>query len=173
MLGETNVNYWRSWENEIRAPGNSIVTLNSIRLIDRGFNNKGMFKINEDVGIEMDYTVLTGNQTLWMGYNLHDTGGTNIFDTHSVNSDFYDKPHPIGNFVSIAWIPANLLAEGTFIVSCAIFNHLQHEIHFHEKDAVMFSVIETFDGDTSRGNTTEHFPGIVRPLLKWEINKKN
>jgi lipopolysaccharide transport system ATP-binding protein len=40
-------------------------------------------------------------------------------------------------------------------------------LHFYERDAVAFQVIDCPDGDTARGDFTKPIPGVVRPLLKW------
>jgi len=40
-------------------------------------------------------------------------------------------------------------------------------IHFFERDAVAFQVIDKLEGDSARGDYAGAFPGVVRPLLKW------
>jgi hypothetical protein len=35
----------------------------------------------------------------------------------------------------------------------------------------MFTVHEVFNEETARGFSGGDFPGVVRPLLKWEIKK--
>jgi lipopolysaccharide transport system ATP-binding protein len=41
-------------------------------------------------------------------------------------------------------------------------------IHFFERDAVAFQVIDSLDGDSARGNYGGHMPGVIRPMLKWD-----
>jgi homopolymeric O-antigen transport system ATP-binding protein len=40
-------------------------------------------------------------------------------------------------------------------------------IHFFERDAVAFQVIDSMDGDSARGEYGGPMPGVVRPLLEW------
>jgi lipopolysaccharide transport system ATP-binding protein len=40
-------------------------------------------------------------------------------------------------------------------------------VHFYERDAVAFQVIDSMDGDSARGEYGGPMPGVVRPLLKW------
>lgn len=170
VLGSEGKNSYKKWDGKDR-PGNDIVRLNSVRMIDSAESSTDSFLINREIGIEMNYEVLEDNHVLWLGHNLHNSEGINVFDTHSVASEMYTKPHAKGIYRSVAWIPANLLPEGTFIVSSAAFNHSERKIHFHEKDAVIFSIIDTYDGTSARGLTTAHFSGVVRPKLEWDITR--
>jgi lipopolysaccharide transport system ATP-binding protein len=158
------------WD-ENKKPGNDIVKLCSVRVINESGNNKESFKITERIGIEMKYEVLEDGHVLWLGHNIYDDKGINIFDTHSVSTDLYSKPHDKGIFTAIAWIPENLLNTGNFIISTAIFNHLDQIIYLHEKDILLFSVHEVLESETARGMSPGNFPGVVRPLLAWTITK--
>ena len=72
--------------------------------------------------------------------------------------------------MSTAWIPGNFLAEGTMIVGVAVSTFDPVVIHFYERDAVAFQVIDSLDGDSARGDYGGPMPGVVRPLLKWETH---
>ncbi len=168
-----SINYgkksFRVWEDG-HAPGSDIVKLRSISVIDNTGKSKESYLINEPVGIEMIYEVQEDGHVLWAGHNIHNSEGLNIFDTHSVTSEYYHKPHEKGLFKAIAWLPANFMSEGTYIVSSAVFNHKKGLIHFHEKENVVFNIVESHEGITSRGDSPGRFPGLIRPLLDWEIS---
>src|SRR5690606_8530860 len=114
--------------------------------------------VTEEVGITMEYEVLEEGQTLWLGHNIYNEQGINVFDTHSVQTEFYRRPHPKGIYTSVVWIPGNLLNLGTYVVSSAIFNHLKNIIHFHERDVLTFTIHEAFDEVTARGDSAGDFP---------------
>lgn len=160
----------RIW-NKTERPGNEIVRLLSLNAVDNSGITKSNFAVNEAVGIKMVYEVYLENQVLWLGHNIHNERGENIFDTHSVGTEQYFKPHLKGIHEAVAWIPANLLNTGTYIVSSAVFNHLSGVIHLHERDLILFQVYDVYDAATARGHSPGEFPGIVRPLLKWDIQK--
>jgi len=155
------------WEGE--RPGNDFVKLHSLRIVDTLQNPAESFKVSQEIGIEMRYEVLDNTQILWLGHNIHNEYGVNVFDTHSVNTEYYKKAHPKGLYSSIVWIPGNLLNIGSYSLSSAIFNHLKNIVHFHEHDVLSFTVQEALDEETARGLSGGDFPGVVRPLLKWEI----
>lgn len=160
----------RFWENR-KIPGNNIVKLREIHIVNKKKIPTDSHYITDDIGIEIDYEVLEEGHILWHGFNCYNIEGMNIFDSHSVTSKYYNVIHPIGRFRTIAWIPGNLLSEGTYLINVAIFNHNEHIIHLHVKDAVMFHVMEQSDPSviSARGNSLGQFPGIFRPLLKWDI----
>jgi lipopolysaccharide transport system ATP-binding protein len=161
----------KTWADENR-PGDDIVRLYSVRIVDESETSKESFGVNHQIGIEMKYEVLEDGHVLWLGHNIHDDKGINVFDTHSVSSEWYSKPHEKGVFIAIVWIPENLLNTGNYIVSTAIFNHLDQIIYLHEKDILLFNVHDVFEQETARGMSPGHFPGVIRPLLQWSINKE-
>lgn len=152
-------------------PGNKIVQLRSIRTLNSNNEAVESFAADEAIDIEMEYEVLEEGHVLWLGYNLHNQEGQNLFDTHSVNTREYNEPHRTGVYKATAQIPAHFLNTGMYFISCAIFNHLQPMIHFHEKDVLVFHVHDVFDRLTARGASPGHFPGLVRPLINWKIQK--
>ncbi len=160
----------QSWKGN-EQPGNDIVKVHSVGLVNSSMNTIENFKVTEDIGIEMVYEVMKDNEVLWLGHNIHNEQGINVFDTHSVGTDYYRQPHNKGIYSSIVWIPRDLLNPGIFFISSAIFNHLKNVIHLHERDILMFTVHEVFDQETARGLSGGDFPGVVRPLLKWQIKK--
>jgi lipopolysaccharide transport system ATP-binding protein len=160
----------QTWEKN-EQPGNEIVRLHSVGLVNSSMHRGDNFKVTEEIGIEMVYEVKKDNEVLWLGHNIHNEQGINVFDTHSVSTEYYRQPHEKGMYSSVVWIPRNLLNPGIFFISSAIFNHLKNVVHLHERDILIFTVHEVFDQDTARGLSGGDFPGVVRPLLKWQIKK--
>lgn len=151
-----------------KRPGNEIVKLNSVQVVNQYLENKTDFNINEKIGLCMDYEVFLLNKVLWFGFNIYNSEGVNIFDTHSVDLELYNKVHPLGRHKAVVWIPENLLSNGFHSVSCAIFNHNDNVVYLHEKSIISFNVIDMYGNNTSRGDSRGDFPGIIRPYLKWE-----
>lgn len=151
--------------------GNETAGLIEVILIDNLNAKKDSFNVTEKIGIKMRYEVKIPGKILWLGYNVHNEDGMNVFDTHSVNTELYTTPHDTGLYEAVAWIPGNLLNTGIYFISCAVFNHLENIIHFHAKDVRTFHIHDSLDKTTARGMSPGKFPGIVRPLLDWKIKK--
>jgi hypothetical protein len=75
--------------------------------------------------------------------------------------------------VSTAWIPPNLLNEGTTSIDVAVCT--LHAPRLYQRaawyDAVSFYVVDPGDGDSARGRFTGQLRGAVRPLLEWTIER--
>ena len=152
-----------------KCPGDDIVRLLSVSVIADNYKNQYSFDTSDKIGIQMTYEVLKSGHILWLGHNIINSEGINVFDTHSVTLDTYHKPHEKGVFTSVAWIPGNILNEDTYFISCAIFNHNRHIIHFHEQNIISFSTQINKQKVNAKGQSLGRFPGVVMPLLKWEV----
>ncbi|MGB4775780.1 MAG: ABC transporter ATP-binding protein [Daejeonella sp.] len=164
------LDYKKEWPDQENAPGDSAVKLRSIQAIDESGMSKKFFDITGKIGIKIDYVVYQPTLEIWHGLNFFNAEGVNLFDSHNVTSDYYNKPHSAGHYTITAWIPGNFLAEGKVILNIAIFNHTNHFIHLHEKEVISFDVVDYLRTDvlSSRGRSTGKFPGVVRPLLIWK-----
>ena len=157
-------------------PGSDVTKLIKASCIDNNHSNKFEFNINQAIGIKITYKVLKPNHVLHFGIKVYNKEDVNIFDSHSVTSQWYLKPHPTGIYESIGWIPANILMSGLYSISIAIFNHDKHTIHFFEEKCLHLSVLEVpfnAKSPTAGGTNYNKLNGIIRPLLKWETTSCN
>jgi lipopolysaccharide transport system ATP-binding protein len=128
--------------------------------------------IRRPVGIEMEYEVLKAGHMLVPNFLFRNEEGVVLFVALDQDQEWLKTPRPVGNFRSVAWIPGNFLAEGTVIVNIAITTLDPFIIHYHERDAVAFQVIDTIDGDSARREYGGGLPGVIRPMLKWTTEYK-
>ncbi|KKQ33953.1 MAG: ABC transporter family protein, partial [Candidatus Nomurabacteria bacterium GW2011_GWB1_37_5] len=117
------------------------------------------------------YEVLEENHTFTHGINVYNKENINVFNSHDVTSEIRKYPHKKGIYSSTVWIPENTLSEGIFTIGVALFKPSPFLIHVHQENVIIFEVIDEVRGDSARGNYHGGFPGIVRPLLKWETKK--
>lgn len=160
----------REWKDKQSAPANDIVRLNSVRIIDKAKKTVDSIDIRKPVGIEMKYEVLKPGYPLVPNYHVFNEEGVCVFITADHGQEWRGKPRPAGGYVSTVWIPGNFLAEGTLSISAAICTMIPVTIHFFERDAVTFQIIDTLDGDSARGDFAGPFPGVVRPIFQWETH---
>ncbi|HEX2270107.1 MAG TPA: hypothetical protein VHH35_11255, partial [Pyrinomonadaceae bacterium] len=123
--------------------------------------------IRNTVGIEMEFEVLVPGHVLVPNFHFYNQEGSCVFIANEHDEQWRRKPRPAGHYVSTAWIPGNLLAEGALIVGAAVSSMEPLKIHFFARDIVAFQVIDSLDGTTARGDYAGPMPGIVRPLLNW------
>jgi lipopolysaccharide transport system ATP-binding protein len=164
-LGTTAV---REWSDKARAPGNDVVRLIAVRIRTEDSETRDAADIRKPVGIEMEYEVLRTGHVLMPNYHFFNEEGVLIFVAADHDPLWRRRPRPIGRYLSTAWIPGNFLSEGTVVVGVAISTFDPVVVHFYERDAVAFQVVDSLDGDSARGDYGGPMPGAVRPLLKWE-----
>ena len=119
----------------------------------------------------MEFEVLKPGSILVPNYNFVNEEGVCAFIASDPDPEWRKRPRPVGRYRSTVWIPGNFLAEGSLIVGAALSTMDPVVVHFHERDAVAFQVIDSMDGDSARGDYAGPFPGIVRPLLEWNTQR--
>jgi lipopolysaccharide transport system ATP-binding protein len=164
-LGLTSVN---QWDNLMEAPGNEIVRLCAVRVRKESGEITDTIDIREKIGIEIEYEVIEPGSVLYPHFTVHNELGIWLFVSIDPDPEWRGRPRPSGRYVSTGWIPGNLLSEGTMIIGAAMRTEEPRIIHFHERGAVAFEVIESPERDTARVDHPGRFPGVVRPLLKWQ-----
>ena len=157
----------REWPDINKAPGNDIVRLLAVRVRTEEGEIADAVDIRKPVGIEMEFEVLKPGNLLVPNYHFFNEEGINAFIVGDQDPVWRRQPRPKGRYLSTAWIPGNLLSEGTMIVGAAISTMDPVMVHFFERDAVAFEITDSLDGDSARGDYAGPVPGIVRPLLRW------
>jgi len=157
----------RVWPDPLMRPGDDIVRLCAVRVR----NNKGCVSetidIRHPVGIETQFEVLRPGHILVPNYHFFNDEGVYLFVAIDQDPEWWRKTRPAGHFVSIARIPGNFFAEGILTVGVAISTFDPLAVHFYERDAVSFHIIDTIDGDSARGDYGGVLPGVIRPVLNW------
>ena len=154
------------------APGNDLVRLQSVRVVDEDGNGLDTADVRRPIGIEIVYRVLRSGRPIFPKIKLHDRQGDTAFNAMDT-SPRWDEPTEPGEYASTAWIPANLLNEGAASIDVAIcsLNAPKLRQHAAAYRAVAFQVYDPGDGDSARGRFTGELRGSIRPLLNWTAEK--
>jgi lipopolysaccharide transport system ATP-binding protein len=157
----------REWSDGVRAPGNDIVRLCAVRIRGDDGRITDAVDIRQPVTVEIEFQVLKPGYALWPHYTMDNEQGVRVFVSLDQDPAWRRQPRPIGRYVSTCRIPGNLLSEGTMIIGAAVRTEEPQILHFYERDAVAFQVIDSIDGDSARGDYHGPVSGVVRPLLTW------
>jgi lipopolysaccharide transport system ATP-binding protein len=160
----------REWMDAGSAPGNDIVRLRAVRVRTELGEISEAIDIRTPVRVEMEFDVLTPGHALVPNFHFFNEEGVCMFIAGDHDPEWQRRSRPRGRFTTTAWIPGNFLSEGTIVVSAAISTMDPVTVHYFERDAVAFQVIDSLDGDSARGDYAGPFPGVVRPLLKWSTS---
>jgi len=162
----------RTWETPEAAPGDDLVRLKAVRVRSEGVVREQV-DIRKPVEIEVEYWQLSSSNGLRPSVNLHVTNddGVLLFVTNDFNNrHWWESPRGEGVVQAACCIPGNFLAEGRHIVLTAISTYNPTEVHVLEPDAVSFQVVDRSDGDGVRGEYANEWPGVIRPMLDWDVN---
>ena len=158
----------RRWPAGEQAPGNEIARLVSARVVDEDMVTQEVLKITRRIGIEMVYDVLESGRLLVPNFHFFNEDGVCMFVAADVEEDRRERPRAAGRYATTVWIPGNTLNEGAIFVAVALTTFVPEVVHFWEKDAVAFQVLDAPGESAVRVNYAGHYPGIIRPLFACE-----
>ena len=75
-----------------------------------------------------------------------------------------------GVYKAIMWMPPHFLNVGFYTAGLALSTMSPVKVHFYEKEAIIFEVIE--DINMRLTEYKSNIPGVVRPKLNWSIERK-
>jgi lipopolysaccharide transport system ATP-binding protein len=157
----------REWPDLSKAPGNDVVRLRAVRVRTEDGVITEAVDIRRTFGIDLEYQVVKPGYVLVPSFRFFNEDGIHLFTTLDLEPAWRLRPRSEGRYVSTAWIPGNLLAEGTVLVGAVVNSFNPPIVHVHEPDAVAFQVIDSLDGDAARGDYAGQMGGVMRPLLQW------
>jgi lipopolysaccharide transport system ATP-binding protein len=163
----------RTWDDPAAAPGNEVARLCAVRVRAQTGEVTDALDIRRPVGIEVEYEVLTPGYVLVPNLHFYNEEGVYAFVISDLEPAWRNRPRPAGRYLSTAYIPGNLLSEGTLFVGVAVSTLNPEIVHFYERDAVAFQVIDSMDGDSARGDYAGPMPGVVRPMVNWRTQLMN
>ena len=159
----------RRWEDPREAPGDDCVRLRSVRIVDEDLRTIESIDVRRPFGIETVFDVAQQKYPFVPAVyikNEQDVAAFLALDTDTA----WREPPRAGRYVSIAWVPANLLNEGRMFVTVLLATlisggkSIKRAVAF---DVVGFQVIDFGEGGTARGDFVGVWTEPVRPLLSW------
>ncbi|MGC2238974.1 MAG: ABC transporter ATP-binding protein [Pyrinomonadaceae bacterium] len=162
----------RRFESGLQQPQSEFVRLENVRIVNEQGETCGTFDIRKKIGVEITYDVLQPGQILLPNYQVYNQGRVHLFTIQDVSSEWSRRAKEKGKYTSTAWIPGNLMAEGSFFINVAIVTYLPKiNVHFNAQEVVSFDVFDPMTGDTARGDLAGRMDGVMRPLVNWETEK--
>jgi lipopolysaccharide transport system ATP-binding protein len=157
----------REWTDLAQAPGGELARLRSVRVRTEAGQITDVVDIRQPIGIDMEYDVLKAGYVLLPYLHFYNEAGILAFEASDHDPTWRRRPRPAGRWVSTAWIPGNLLSEGTLLIWPCLFTLDPVTVEVSVRDAVAFQVVDSMDGDSARGDWGGPITSVMRPLLKW------
>ena len=164
-LGLSNI---QEWPDLAKAPGDDVTRLRAVRVKNTKGQIPDSIDIRHPVGLEMEFDVLESGHVLMPYYDVINDENVKVFSAVDQDPEWRNRSRPAGRYISTAWIPENLLSEGTLYISALMRTQTGKKPRFKQRDAIVFHVVDTIDGDSARGDWVGRMRGAVRPMLNWE-----
>jgi lipopolysaccharide transport system ATP-binding protein len=162
----------KTWNDLSSAPGTNEVRLRRLRFCDRAKATLETVTADSEFGIEMTFDLLVPGLTVCPNIHCFNSRGIQLFCSLDNDPIWLARPRSAGTYVSTAWIPANLLAEGDLRVSVALTRLEPQLIYFHEEEVI--GILVTDSPDTPlRAGYKGGMPGVMRPWLKWTTDAES
>jgi lipopolysaccharide transport system ATP-binding protein len=162
----------RHWNAEQGGIGDGVARLRSVRVLDSDNQVTDLLDIRRPVTVEVAYEVKQPRPRVAVTLQCFNDEGTMLFQTSEFNSpDWATKSTEPGGVLARCQIPGNFLAEGRVYVTVALVSYNPDRLHGSDSDCVSFQVVDASDGDAVRGICGRKWPGLVRPMLDWQIGQ--
>jgi lipopolysaccharide transport system ATP-binding protein len=128
--------------------------------------------VRRKVGISISFEVRRREVPFVPGISLTNEQGAQVFSAMDTDQRWREAVAP-GSYVSTAWIPGNLLNEGTVVVSVALGTFTPGGKTLRQataQEVVAFQVVDPGEGGTARGDFSGPWSAPVRPLLEWTVS---
>jgi lipopolysaccharide transport system ATP-binding protein len=129
----------RTWDAE-SAPGNDLARIKAIRVRAHEGMPPGVIDVRRPVGIDVEFDVLRQGKPLFPKIKVLDQEGAIAFNAMDTDERWLQPSEP-GTYVATAWIPGNLLNEGSAIVEAA------NDLPEPQADARPLSLLTTDETD--------------------------
>ncbi len=158
-------NSFKVWEDNER-PGDKIVKLNKIQLVDTKFSQIVQPTLDQEFGIQIEFEIFDDGVDPTPNFHFYTT--TNICCFVAIAET---KSLSKGKYSSVIWVPANFLNNQVYRLGIAMTTFKNMNIHFYEKEIIKIEVLE--NKSVRKNNYAGPMPGIVRPDLKSETKLIN
>ena len=158
----------REWSDPAKAPTGKVARLCAVKVRSENGRLTDIIDIRRPFTIEMEYKVFKDGHVFLPHFGFRNEMGNAAFVTVDQDPKWRKRPRPKGHYKSTVLVPGNLLAEGMLFVNCHLMTLDPDENQFSEFNAVSFNVVDSFEGDSARGDFAKDMPGVVRPLLNWK-----
>ena len=162
------------WPDINKAPGDNVVRMHAMRVLDQNGKVCTNFDVRDPVSIENEFQVLEeGHRLVLQLYFFNEMGHVLFISKDNLDSPWRDAICPIGYYRSVCHIPGDFLNECEISVAYGIDTiGISHLMHATGRDVVRFKVSDKMDLGGVRGN----FPlqwrhDGVRPRLFWTVKK--
>ncbi len=162
----------QDWPDLDSAPGGEIARLRSISVRNGSGDVSESFDIREPITLRIEFDCLKAGHELLPGFSVCNEEMQILFSSIDIEPKWAGTEREPGRYVAEIEIPGNFLAEGTMLVNTAVRQWQPAQtLEYFVPEAIAFQVIDSFEGDSARGQYPGDLAGVVRPKLEWRTER--
>lgn len=154
------------WE-EKAAPGNEVIKLNSINLVNRNKSENSPISMEDDFAVQLNYNLIESADRYDFTLQFKGPEGEILFATGT--GILPEKSNDAGVYSAQLLVPGNLFNSGTVEVNLLIVKNRRELIQSIDS-LLSFTIIEKAKQE---GQWMGKAKGYFAPVLSWEISKEN
>ncbi len=146
------------------------VTFISARIVDKDGQPSSSVNIHDHFTVEMRYAVGEGVSGVPLPvYHFKTADEVHAFVVSPGNL----KPVATGIYISICKVPGNLLNDGVYNITLDMVEHqkVSTVYHYSQVNYLNVTVQDSIIDNPNRYNYGGPIPGVMRPILDWDIKK--
>jgi len=159
------------WTSETEAPGNDLFNIRKIQVKALKKNLEEKIFIEDDIEVSIEFVKKTSNDFIDMGYGLLDKSGVLVFISNSKELVHPESHKEKGIYLSTSVIPGNMLNSSVYSLSIFVAKNKTDNI-MNLAFALSFKV--DFSDEELNSEWRKYYPpdpGILRPRLKWVVDR--
>ncbi len=154
----------QTWPDRSLAPGDAWVRCVAVEALSDA--QKGdTFDIRRPLKIRFRYEVQRGGKVMIPNIHLYAEDGTLILIAHDWCPEWRKRAKEPGVYTTEFLFPGNFFAEGRIVIRAALTTYCPFEVHADVHDAISFTIADSCDGDSARGDYAGPYPGVIRPAI--------
>lgn len=161
FVKKSTSSYWKEGER----PGNDVMELISVNLINRKKEAIQGVSMGQDFGVEIIYEQKKSGVRINPGITVYSTSGQVIFvslpESHLINTDKKIQ-------TAICWFPGNILNDGTFSLRINAHSFYPTRLHFDLPEAILVEVVEK-QYEEKKTDYKDKILGLIQSPATWQI----
>ncbi|MEM1434902.1 MAG: ABC transporter ATP-binding protein [Pseudomonadota bacterium] len=159
-----------SWDPD-EAPGGEIARIRSVRLLTAAGVVSESVDVRDPLIVESEIEVLQEGYGLVYKHHLVNGEGAIAFSALDTENPIWkQKTWAKGTYRLRMHIPGNFLQADSYSIEALLWAWEPKQIlQCHERNVASFYMVDNFNGGTARSKFVGNMHGVVRPLLKWDM----
>ncbi len=151
---------------EDQAPGEHGLLVRGVRIAFPDGRLAPVVRVDEPFQVVVYYQILEPNLSTRCAVKFYTQSQLAFTSVEPVES----KRLAPGIYSTRVNVPPHLLNEGEYTIGLSFFQYYPVKRHFAMvKETVSFQVFDPMNGDSARGDYTQHLGGLVSPRLHWQL----